>query len=239
MQKNITLIRHGESLGQTARRRGISRKDPQLQDCFLSPKGISEASQIQYMLNHSPSEPIELVIVSPLTRALATTVLGLGHLKSEGYEQNPPFICHPDLAETGGSIPENMGRPINQVRRDLQRELQYYGDEGSVADVVESIDFSLVPPSWPSSSKEEIHSSAAGTFLQWLHARQERVIVVVCHHNVILSLLRYTITHVPNATPITCLMRPGDSESLYLPSEGNEMEDFQRKPNKKKKGKKR
>lgn len=229
--KNIIIIRHGESLGQTASQRGISRKDPQLEDCFLSRKGISEASQLQITLSDpsfmkekmSMSEPIELVCTSPLTRALATTILGLGHIKLDKESKNgtddgklvdTPFICHPDLAEIG-SIPENRGRPLKQVCQDLQSQLQPHNYDADIARVIGSIDFSLVPPSWPDVDKSQVHATA-GTFLDWLHRRPETNIAVVCHFNVIRKLLRGAIRDVPNAWPIACVSHDGDTESLHL-----------------------
>ena len=125
--KNIVLIRHGESLGQTARENGLSRsKDPSLRDCFLSRKGIHQACGLRREIdNLHQQNKFELICTSPLTRAAATCVLGLGHLSEscisiseDGHggsgESSVPFICHPNLAESGcRGMPENQGRPSN------------------------------------------------------------------------------------------------------------------------------
>ena len=47
MKKTIIFIRHGESLGQTARARGLSRKDSSLLDADLSPKGQRQAKDLK------------------------------------------------------------------------------------------------------------------------------------------------------------------------------------------------
>jgi len=221
VMKHIVLIRHGESRGQTARSRGQSRKDPDLTDCFLSDKGIYQAINLTHNLPSIHGEPIkfDLVCTSPLTRAIATCVLGLGFIPEEELKENiitTPFICHPNLAEIGG-IPENKGRPINKVYREIRSELKNYRDVSCLNPCLDRIDFSLLPPSWPeldgNHSKKKRHVTA---FLEWLYDRPEKNIAVVCHHNVIHHLLCYAIDHVPNCIPVICVMNEGDLESLHL-----------------------
>lgn len=83
--KQVVLIRHGESLGQIANKNGISRRDPRLTDCFLSPKGIQQASELNEnaILN---KYQFDLICTSPLTRALATCCLAFGHLCWEQFQ---------------------------------------------------------------------------------------------------------------------------------------------------------
>jgi len=223
--KNIVLIRHGESLGQAASSRGRSRKDPDLLDCFLSEKGIYQAIGLSNNPPNLNGEPMkfDLVCVSPLTRAVSTCLLGLGHIPAQQLEEDrimtTQFICHPDLAEIGGSIPENRGRAINTVVRDVRQKLKHYVDT-SCLDI---IDFSLLPPSWPEITKTASKSksksktkkkSSAMNFIEWLHDRPEENIAVVCHFNVIRKLLHNAVSP-ENCVPITCVMNDGDL-SLHL-----------------------
>jgi broad specificity phosphatase PhoE len=198
-------------LGQTARVNGLKREDPTLRDCFLSNKGIHQACGLAKQIEdlHSINE-FDLVCTSPLTRAVATCVLGLGHLsqacKSDGGSIE--FLCHPDLAESGGKIPENQGRPIKHVIKSIEDNLAYISPSHSA---VHSIDFSLVPSTWPNGDR-----SMVGYFMEWLSQRPEKNIAVVCHHNVILSLLGHTIERVPNCVPIQCTMTEDNLRTLHL-----------------------
>mmetsp|Transcript_15951 Transcript_15951/g.20247 ORF Transcript_15951/g.20247 Transcript_15951/m.20247 type:complete len:251 (+) Transcript_15951:75-827(+) len=216
--KNIVLIRHGESLGQTARARGVSRqRDDSLTDCFLSQKGIQQAYDLRGEISDLHNEyKFELICMSPLTRAVATCVLGLGHLseqraaeEQEGQGEAVPFLCHPDLAETGGRIPENQGRPIKKVVKDIEQKLCHFP---STYEAVNDIDFSLLPSSWPR------HQGEVAYFMEWLGTRMETSIAIVCHHNVIQALLGYACERIPNCVPLQCIMIDGDFRSLHLRS---------------------
>ena len=225
--KNIVLIRHGESLGQTARQRGVSRKDPSLLDCFLSPKGIRQAQFLGQSYETKNNE-FDLICVSPLTRALATSLLVfryLFHRKEEkedemvnnGNEIMPttgiPFLCHPGLAEVGGAIPENQGRPLEIVMSDIQRKLQCI--DPRVANDITNVDFSLLQPQnddggrpWPRSTRFD--------FMRWLNDRPEQNIAIVCHHNIIQHSLCLNDS-VSNCSPISCVMHEGHLDTFYLP----------------------
>ncbi len=213
--KNIVLIRHGESLGQTARSRGVNRKqDESLTDCFLSEKGIYQACGLVKELDDLHNEnKFELICTSPLTRAVATCVLGLGHLSGQCVAEESeavPFLCHPDLAETGDGIPENRGRPIKRVVRTVEENLSFVSPSYAA---VQGIDFSLVPSSWP---KHHGGVGALAYFMEWLASRPETSIAVVCHHNVIKALLGNACERIPNCVPIQCVLIDGDLRSLHL-----------------------
>eukprot|EP00591_Stephanopyxis_turris_P006507 CAMPEP_0195507040 /NCGR_PEP_ID=MMETSP0794_2-20130614/567_1 /TAXON_ID=515487 /ORGANISM="Stephanopyxis turris, Strain CCMP 815" /LENGTH=216 /DNA_ID=CAMNT_0040633577 /DNA_START=38 /DNA_END=688 /DNA_ORIENTATION=- len=202
--KEVLLIRHGESQGQTAKSRGLSRKDPILTDCGLSRKGEKQAISLQSQLQH---QEFDLICTSPLTRAMTTCVLGLGKHAQRGI----PFVCHPDLAEIGGSIPENIARPVKNVVRDVKRLTGRHA-------VVDAIDFSNIPAHWPNESNESFPLSNGESFKDWLFRRPERRVAVVCHHNVITrKLLPLAPFPVKNCAPILCVML--EDASLQLASE--------------------
>ena len=74
--KTIYFIRHGESLGQIATTQD-RRHNMKLKDCGLSPLGIRQSQhQLRYFFHEIPK--IELVLCSPLTRAVQTAILAFG-----------------------------------------------------------------------------------------------------------------------------------------------------------------
>ena len=186
-KKTIILIRHGESLGQTSRKRGIRRNDPSLLDADLSRKGESQAKALKKW--PSLESNIELVVVSPLTRALRTAALGFGHL-----DTSIPFICYPGLKERNAGkkgIPENIARPVVRIQKENPK-------------LLERISFNLLPNAWP---ETDVFSSYQLQELnQWLLARPETKIVLVCHHNIIRSLVPMYQHSIINCSPIVCTL---------------------------------
>ena len=182
--KTIVLLRHGESLGQTAKRRGVSRKDKSLLDCNLTTKGIQQAKEVT---KYPSLTDIDLVVTSPLTRALCTAFYGFQHLSTI------PFICYPGLKEEGGgtSIPENQARPIKTILKEHPELKGLYPD------------FSLVPKEWPNEDNLSEKGKLAG-LKDFLLSRNEQKIVIVCHHNIIKKLLPELSESVRNCTPIVC-----------------------------------
>lgn len=111
---------------------------------------------------------------------------------------------HYDLREIGSHIPENIPLPMSQVLKSLKKDLKN-----------RTIDTeSLQPPGWPdkvcppSISKQDIIQNAS----KWLYQeREEQCIAVVCHYNVIRSMLMPNVQgniSPENAIPIKCLLTP-------------------------------
>lgn len=231
--KNVVLIRHGQSLGQTARVHGISRKDPSLTDCFLSSRGIQQASQLRSneVLNRYD---FDLVCTSPLSRALSTCILAQGHIiqkdmqaktNTDPVEHSPrtirttSFLACPDICEFGKGIPENHGRPLAVLRKDLKKKLSVISSP-STAQCIDYIDYSTMPLSWPENDNNSFdHKLRVRSFLNWLSNRTEVNVAVVCHYNVIKWMLNNSIERVPNCRPIECVLT-NDGE-LYLKSTYN------------------
>jgi broad specificity phosphatase PhoE len=195
--KVLYLIRHGESQGQVARHNGLDRKrDPSLTDAGLTQKGWAQATQIPGLLGTKAMSSIELVVSSPLTRALHTALVAFQDLP----EDSSSLVVHYDICEIGSNIPENIPRPVEKVIHDLQGLPR-----------VEQVDHeSLKPENWPdqshheSCSKKNDGNESIHKFLLWLaQEREETVIAVVCHYNVIQAALGPGIKPL-NATPIAC-----------------------------------
>lgn len=220
--KNIVLIRHGQSRGQVAHRKGMSREDLSLIDCFLTRKGVYQAQNLQSDVS---LYNFDLVCTSPLTRAIATCVLGMGHITENEMKRSAngipvtPFVAHPSISEAGTGIPENHGREIKLVKKDLKRRLSSISPSSSIC--IDHIDFSLMPKSWPliDDSIQSGKELQLELFLKWLRTeRKEQTIAIVCHYNIILWLLDDSIDHVPNCMLIDCILLE-DTPRLVLKSD--------------------
>eukprot|EP00961_Rhodomonas_salina_P272016 3675730-Rhodomonas_salina.1 len=114
--KQVVLVRHGESEGQTSAARGLSRDDPALLDCPLTAKGMQQARALWSTGFATP----ELIVTSPLKRALQTTLLAFP-------ANTAPMVCYPGIKECGGldgyQIPENIQRPVAQLKQDADLAL--------------------------------------------------------------------------------------------------------------------
>jgi broad specificity phosphatase PhoE len=220
--KNIVLIRHGQSLGQTAHERGMSREDVDLVDCFLTKRGIREALELRSNETLSRYD-FDLVVTSPLTRAVATCVLAMGHITGQEMKQSgdgiptTPFIAHANISEAGKGIPENFGREVKLLKKDLKRELSksWEWDKRTQSTVsssslacIDHIDFSLLPKSWPLVDDESKSGEKRklDLFLKWLSERQEKNIAIFCHFNIIRWLLDNRVEHILNCVPIECVL---------------------------------
>lgn len=194
-KKTIVLIRHGESHGQAARSNGMLRSDPRLMDCSLTRKGVEQARGLRA---HTDQIGAELIVVSPLKRALLTAL--------NGFPTADNIIIHPHLCERGSRIPENQPRPFVEMASD--KELLVHPKW-------HSIDTSLLPRDWPEShavSKQRDDSS----LVRWLSLRSEKTIAVVCHHNTIQHLIglrdrmpvitRANFSRIENCLPIRCIL---------------------------------
>lgn len=218
--KNIVLIRHGQSQGQTASHQGVSREDPSFIDCFLTSKGIKEAIQLRSnrVLNRYK---FDLVCTSPLSRAISTCVLALGGIIEKEIREkgvaSTPFIANADISEAGKGVPENKGRDVQVLLKDLSTKLLVVSPSTVCLD---HIDFSMLPDSWPDIIEDDdksVKKQKLEMFLKWIANREEEIIAVVCHYNVIRWMLNNSIYEVPNCVPIECVLT--DDARLVLKSE--------------------
>jgi hypothetical protein len=202
--------------------------------CVFFIKGRKQATEIPTLLErYGGVDSFDAIIVSPLSRALITALLGFGK-RPEGV----PMIVHPGCRESGSGIPENQPRRVSELKKDRELyELPKF----------EEVDFSLLPPGWPQSSSNQRTSTSAtssvnlphvvptkgvvskddptskkgkhskvgktdkndkhGEFLNFLRQLPYRKIAVVCHCNVIRSLLQGQITvHTKHCNPFAPLM---------------------------------
>ena len=197
--KTVYLIRHGESQGQAASRNGLDRKtDPRLVDCGLTRKGESQAWSLRNFFSEAELDSIQLVVSSPLTRALQTALLGF---------PTKDILVRYDLRELGSRIPENTPRKIEQVLRELEPIIIERHETVSL-DVT-----SLQPPNWPAAGPRNNNrgSDRIREAFRWLYQeREESIVALVCHYNVIRSAVLDGAQLRPrNAAPIQCSLYPG------------------------------
>jgi broad specificity phosphatase PhoE len=211
----VYLIRHGESNGQlvnSMQRRG----DLSLVDCGLSALGQQQARSMKERHN---LPPMDMILSSPLTRALQTAVLA--------FPTATQIFVNYDLREFGGGnkggrsiIPENQPRPWNQVFADLPPDSHFKIDIRSFAQ--EDRHHCLSWPNHHATSpivlrRRYIHEVFRSLAAQMRSQRRPRHIAVVCHFHVIRAALTdpekgFCDSQIQpiNATPISC----------YLTSEG-------------------
>ena len=106
----VVLIRHGQSAAQATHSRADRRANDML-DCPITRAGAKQAEGVDYVRRFGRPD---LIVVSPLTRALQTACIIFKSV--EGI----PILAHPACAELdqGGNMPENTRRPLAKVRRD-------------------------------------------------------------------------------------------------------------------------
>ncbi|KAI2497188.1 hypothetical protein MHU86_17336 [Fragilaria crotonensis] len=151
------------------------------------PEGVRQAQQlVEYQFDQGHPE---LVVSSPLTRALHTAILGFP-------DPEQRILIHYDLAEVGSRVPENTPRPIQKVLKDLEATDRTIDAK------------TLLPDTWPAVlyDGKNNRGKAIRRAMQYLFAeRMEETIAVVCHYNVIREILEDGAGMRPqNATPIPC-----------------------------------
>lgn len=86
--KEVVLIRHGESIANRTRG-SVRQHDLGLKDAKLSGEGQRQAEALQ---KHKDLSGIQVVICSPLSRALQTACIAFAH-------REVPIICVADATE--------------------------------------------------------------------------------------------------------------------------------------------
>ena len=183
----VYLIRHGESLGQACPSPQQRRTDRSLQDCGLTERGRRQALQLRHQL---AGIEFDMIVCSPLTRALQTALLvfgdddGSGCGDDESGDDTPTqqqqqqqrktttkIVVHYDLREIGTpAIPENQPRPWSAVRHDLQ---DYWPSSSSGMGRIDVDTQTFAPTSyqWPDHhdiAPRVVRRNQVQTVLRWL-----------------------------------------------------------------------
>ncbi|PYI12659.1 phosphoglycerate mutase-like protein [Aspergillus sclerotiicarbonarius CBS 121057] len=161
MPPTIHLVRHAQGYHNL----GIAYWS--IPDPLLTEHGKRQCLELRQSFLAMP--PVDLVVTSPLRRAIYT---GLGGFWSESDESGAKVIALPDLQELS-SFPCDIGSSVSDLRAEM---------EGQGLPV----DLSLVGESWREKTgrfaptREKI-SARCADLRHWLHARPEKEIVVVSH----------------------------------------------------------
>uniref|UniRef100_A0A6C0FB90 Histidine phosphatase family protein n=1 Tax=viral metagenome TaxID=1070528 RepID=A0A6C0FB90_9ZZZZ len=189
--KKIYLMRHAHSEAQDCKRKGIPRDDDSLLDCHITKLGEFQA-KTAWVEDDLP----DLVVVSPLTRAIQTALIAF-----EGFDI--PMICHPGLKEKGTKLPENIRREKCELIRDKK-----LNQHEAFAD----IDFSLVLEEkvWSTSKKSKRVNFVHDSLIEWLKRRKEERILLVTHYKVIKDLFPTGFEEVDNCKVFETNLFEGD-----------------------------
>ncbi|CAE8613895.1 unnamed protein product, partial [Polarella glacialis] len=188
--KVVHLIRHGQGfhdrLGDIYRDFGRpvdstgadslgSPYTRQLFDPPLTTTGRDQAKALRPVTR--ALEGIDLVVVSPLQRAVQTAALGMPHLK-----QTVCWIAHEDCMETSGTSVCDKRRDSDEIGEDFPW-----------------LDLSLLTepedPLWTPDARETCRavSDRTHSFALWLRDRQESNIVVATHSAWLFTLLNTAV----------------------------------------------
>lgn len=195
-------MRHGESIAQGFPKGERWRVDNDiLRDAPLAPSGEDQARKLRGLLVERGGPHVELVVCSPLTRALQTAIIAFG-------DAGVPILPHPGIRENGArgcgapgsrQQPECTGRCLADLRSDMR--LQSRSVDWSATFAIESSS-----AAWWSETIEtqECLDGRLNDFCDWLARRPEVSFAVVCHFNVITRLLRTRRMQVENCRPYYC-----------------------------------
>ncbi len=164
MPHTILCIRHGQSTANVAYdETGI---DPGVTDARLTPTGEAQVREARSLLR---DRPVELVVVTPLTRALQTA-LGI----FEGHPSNPRFVVealHRERLEGSGDVgraPVHLVAEYPTLDFDHLHDVWWHaeGEVGPSGLQVEPLDTTL---------------QRVALFREYLAGRSERHVAVVGH----------------------------------------------------------
>lgn len=155
---------------------------PELLDAPLTETGRIQAASLQFTVDSLKEKP-QLVVSSPLSRALATCSIAFQSLLPSSSNQlnnhmtSIPWVCHELVREEHGAHTCDRRRSLSDHRRDFPM-----------------FDFSLLDHEEDTlfdanvrESKKEV-AERGYKFLEWLKSRQEKHIGVVSHSGWLMTL---------------------------------------------------
>lgn len=161
---HIVCIRHGESTFNAAHRLGGG--DPGLLDARLTPRGRAQAREARERLK---GIPFELVVVSPLTRAIETTAILFGE-----HPSRPRVlveVLHRECQESSCDV----GRAASEIAAEFP-----HLDVGHLPEVWWHAEPGCEVGGYPVEPRH-LFDARVAAFREWLRARPERTIAVVGH----------------------------------------------------------
>ncbi len=205
LEKNIVLIRHGcthmnEYLGKhisfgaphfTDVFEDTNERDTYYRDSPLSPRGVQQAQELSKRAGLKLMNECDLVVTSPLTRALQTTEIGFGN----HIPPDTPIIALPQAAERLYLI-SDQGKPRHQLQKAFPRvdfETAFENHDTDQWWFTPNHPHNYVE--WRPTGRGQKYAcpgepqqdfdNRMQSLIKWLNSRQERTIALVCHWGVI------------------------------------------------------
>jgi len=174
VSKQLYLIRHGESMHNFFARQ-TPGKDPYYWDATLSEVG---REQVQGLRDRVVSLDVDIIIVSPLTRAILTCLGAFGN-RSVPIMVNP--MCREKLENAC-----DVGTPKDQIVKQfpqidwtlLENDVWWYVPD-HIAATVDNYKDMFTSSRWR--EPETVVSNRVSMFKSWLLKRKECKIAVVAH----------------------------------------------------------
>jgi broad specificity phosphatase PhoE len=162
--QHLYLIRHGEATHNVAPRPW----GDELLDARLTPLGEEQAAALRAS---AAALPLELIVVSPLSRAIATALIGL----APHVQRSVPCVAVEACREQLGQNVPDRRRRASEVAADFPQV-----DLAAIAE-----DDALFTP-----TREPLPALAAraDAFLEWVAARPEAHVAVVTHSSFLAAL---------------------------------------------------
>jgi len=146
--------------------------DYSIPDAPLTKKGREQAAQLNGLTAQNIQQTAQLLVSSPLSRTLQTTLLGFPALKARLEVEGKPLIVLSRLQEVN-KLPCDTGRD----RALLEKDEEFVG-----------IDFSSLEDDWNGKKGDfdpDNVAVRAKWVRKWLRARPEKEIVVVAHGDIL------------------------------------------------------
>ncbi|KST57539.1 phosphoglycerate mutase [Methylobacterium sp. GXS13] len=160
----IVCIRHGESTFNAAHRLG--RGDPGHRDARLTPRGQAQAREARQRLTDIP---FELVVVSPLTRAIETAAIVFGEHPSQ--PRVLVEVLHRECQESSCDV----GRATSEIAAEFP-----HLDVGHLPEIWWHAEPGCEVGGYPVEPRHLFDARVSG-FREWLRTRPESTIAVVGH----------------------------------------------------------
>lgn len=210
--KRLILVRHGTSVANEYMNRpgnqwgdATFHDDGTMQDARLSHRGEQQANSMMSQLLQDQGQPssscilqnVELVVVSPLTRAIQTMELGIRPFLSKTCTATatatPIILAHPDMTERVYTS-SDTGRPVRVLQEEFpnidfgllspQQDQWWYTGDSLVANNEQYEEWRpfgqgqyYAVPGEP----ESVFQQRVKRFQKWLADRPEHTIVLVTH----------------------------------------------------------
>jgi len=233
MDKRIIFVRHGQSEGQVASKMGISRKDESLLDCPITHRGRDQAFILGKTLrNIDPAET--KILCSPLTRALQTALIAFPEIPIQVHqdlmergnipENSPRSYKHlsrdPNLNLLPGweninwsEIPESWPHEDKIVNRKKDKKNAPKIEKNKNQEISGKKSSLLVHRKKGRKSRREIEDEKNQNILEIISSLRTQTVIVVCHFNVINSLIPQLDYSVENCRPIETILKTSVDES--------------------------